>query len=140
MIIKIISAFLCFFEKKIYFYGKFFEAMMTDLTYLQQMTGNDGAMMKEMIEMFLHQLAEMQEEFDVLVKNKNWFELSRLAHKIKSSALVMGIEQMVDEMKELEQLAKEGKNIEKYPDSIARCKTMTHSIEAELNAYLDSYK
>ena len=114
--------------------------MMTDLTYLRQMTGNDGVMMKETIEMFLHQLSEMREEIDVLTKNKNWLELSRLAHKIKSSALVMGIEQMVEEMKELEQLAKEGKNMEKYLDYVARFKTMTHSVEGELNAYLDSNK
>jgi HPt (histidine-containing phosphotransfer) domain-containing protein len=112
--------------------------MITDLKYLQQMTGNDSAMMKEMIELFLHQLTEMQADIELLVENKNWLELSRLAHKIKSSALVMGIEQMADDMKELELLAKESKNIEKYPDYIARFNTMTDLTEVELRAYLDS--
>jgi HPt (histidine-containing phosphotransfer) domain-containing protein len=112
--------------------------MITDLKYLQQMTGNDSTMMKEMIELFLHQVAEMRADIELLVENKNWMELSRLAHKIKSSALVMGIGQMADDMKELELLAKAGKNIEQYPDYIARFNTMTDLTAVELSAYLDS--
>ena len=112
--------------------------MITDLKYLQQMTGNDSGMVKEVIELFLHQLVEFRAEFDLLLNQKNWFDLSRLAHKIKSSALMMGIEQMANEMKELEFLAKENKNPEKYPDYLARFVAMTDSIDVELKMYLDS--
>ena len=83
--------------------------MTADLSYLQQMTGNEREVIKEMIELFLNQLTEMRVDIELLVNSKNWFELSRLAHKIKSSALVMGIGQMSEDMKELELLAKEGK-------------------------------
>ena len=114
--------------------------MITDLKYLQQMTGNDSAMMSEMIELFLNQLAEMREDVQVLMDNRNWFELSRMAHKIKSSALVMGATPMVNDMKELELLAKEGKNTEKYPDYIARFHAMIDSVEMELRTCLDSAK
>lgn len=110
--------------------------MVTDLKYLQQMTNNDKDMMKEMIALFLDQLAEIKAEFDILVKAKNWFELSRVAHKLKSSALVMGIEPLAQEMKELEFLAKEAKNTEKYPDYIARFNVMSGQIEVELKTYL----
>jgi len=112
--------------------------MLMDLKYLQQMTNNDSQIMKEMIELFLNQLAEMREEIVLLVTDKNWFELSRLAHKIKSSALIMGAEQMSEEMKDLELLAKEGKNPEKYPDYITRFNTMIDLAEIELRPYLDS--
>ena len=104
------------------------------------MTGNDNSMVREMIELFLHQLVEMRGDIELLAESKNWFELSRLAHKIKSSALVMGIEQLADDMKELELLAKESRNIEKYPDYIARFYTMTDVISVELKTYLDSTK
>jgi len=75
-----------------------------------------------------------------LIDSQNWFELSRLAHKIKSSALVMGVEQMSEDMKALELLAKEGKDTEKYPDYIARLNTMIDIAEVELRPYLDSCK
>ena len=112
--------------------------MVTDLKYLQQMTGNDIGMMKEVIELFLHQLDEMRTEFDFLLDQKNWLELSRLAHKIKSSSLMMGIEQLTSEMKELEFLAREGTNSEMYPDYLARFIEMADSIEVELKMFLDS--
>ena len=112
--------------------------MVTDLKYLQQMTGNDIGMMKEVIDLFLNQLDEFRTEFDLLLKQKNWLELSRLAHKIKSSSLMMGIEPMTDEMKELEILAREGKDAEKYPEFLARFIAMTDSIEVELKMYLDN--
>ena len=102
------------------------------------MTGNDSQIIKEMIELFLNQLAEMRVEIELLFNDKKWFELSRLAHKIKSSALVMGAEQMSDEMKELELLAKESKHTEKYPDYIARFNTMIDVTEKELRPYLNS--
>ena len=112
--------------------------MLTDLKYLQQMTGNDSEMMKEMIELFLLQLAELRVEMDSLVESQNWFELSRLAHKIKSSALVMGVGQMSEEMKELEHLAKEGKDTEKYPDYMARFNNMIETTKKELRPFLES--
>ena len=102
------------------------------------MTGDDSQIMKEMIELFLNQLAEMRVEIELLFNEKKWFDLSRLAHKVKSSALVMGATQMADEMKELELLAKDGKNPEKYPDYIAQFNTMIDLAEMELKPYLDS--
>ena len=114
--------------------------MIADLTYLQQMTGNDSAMMKEMIQLFLNQLADVREEFVSLLEKKNWGELSRLAHKIKSSALVMGVMTMVNDMKELELLAKEGKNTDMYPAYIERFHSMSDVVNRELKSFLDSAK
>lgn len=114
----------------------YFVLMMTDLKYLQQMTGNDDVMIKEMIELFLNQLVEVRSDIKLLVECKNWTELSRLAHKVKSSALVMGIEQMAKDMKELELLAKESKDIEKYPDYVERLNSAIDLAEVELKTYL----
>jgi len=110
--------------------------MMTDLKYLQQMTGNDTAAIKEMIGLYLNELTEMRSDVAYLMDCKNWSELSRLADKIKSSALIMGIEQMADEMKELELLAVEGKNTEKYPDYVERLNATIDLIRVELEPYL----
>jgi len=112
--------------------------MLVDLKYLEQMTGNDSQIIKEMIELFLNQLAEVREEMTLLVDGSNWFELSRQAHKIKSSALVIGVAKMAEEMKELEMLAKESKNTEKYPEYVARFHTMVDVIEKELRPLLDA--
>jgi len=133
---KILSKIIFFIQKDIIL-PFYFELMVTDLKYLQQMTGNDGNMIKEMIEMFLHQLSEARSDFDLLLDAKNWSELSRLAHKVKSSALVMGMELMAKDLKELEMLAKEGRNIEQYPEYIARLNEMIDKTEVELRTYIN---
>jgi HPt (histidine-containing phosphotransfer) domain-containing protein len=112
--------------------------MMTDLKYLQQMTGGDNDMIKEMIELFLLQLDEVRSEIGSLVECHHWHDLSRLAHKIKSSAMVMGIMDMADDMKELEMLAKEAKNVEEYPEYIARLYAMIDLAGVELSTYLNN--
>ena len=110
--------------------------MITDLKYLQHMTGNNAALMKDMIELFLNQLADVRENIVKSLHNKDWFELSRMVHRIKSSALVMGVMPMVDVMKELEQLAKEEKNPEKYTGCMTRFHSMIDTVKVELRTFL----
>ena len=110
--------------------------MISDLKYLQQMTSNDSETIKELIDVFLNQLSEMRADVAYLMDCRNWSELSRLADKIKSSALIMGIEEMIGEMKELELLAMESKNTEKYPEYVKRMNEMIDVISVELEPYL----
>ena len=91
---------------------------------------------KGTVNVFLNQLTEMRADVAYLMDCRNWYELSRLADKIKSSALIMGIEQMADEMKELELLAIEGKNTEKYPEYVERLNAMIDVIRVELEPYV----
>jgi HPt (histidine-containing phosphotransfer) domain-containing protein len=110
--------------------------MTTNLVYLQQMTGNNHDIMKEMIQMFLAQLDETSIELDLLFKNCNWLELSRLAHKMKSSALVIGVETMTKDMIELESLAKETTQPEKCKECINRFNELSMRVKAELEECL----
>ncbi|MDR3093932.1 MAG: Hpt domain-containing protein [Bacteroidales bacterium] len=108
--------------------------MVTDLKYLRQMTGDNAEIMKEMIDMFLTQLTETSVELESLYENGNCLELSRLAHKIKSSALVMGAEQMAQNMIDLEKWAKEN-----VPQS-EKCKTAIrefHVLSVEVRKELE---
>jgi HPt (histidine-containing phosphotransfer) domain-containing protein len=112
--------------------------MVTDLKYLQQMTGNNSEMMREMIELFLAQLMETQSKLDASFKDDNWLDLSRLSHKMKSSALVMGIQLMANEMIALEGLAKGSKDAEKCKASIDNFNNLVDDVEMELLNYLAS--
>ena len=125
------------FQKDITLQFLFWVREMTDLKYLQQMTGNDSSAMREFIDLYLNQLNDMQADVAYLMECRNWYELSRLADKIKSSALIMGVDQIADEMKELEQLAIEGKNSEKYLDYVENLNTLIDLVRVELEPYLE---
>ncbi|MDR1666244.1 MAG: Hpt domain-containing protein [Bacteroidales bacterium] len=110
--------------------------MTVNLAYLQQMTGNNHDIMKEMIQMFLAQLDETSIEMDILFSACNWPELSRLAHKMKSSSLVVGVEMVTGNMIELELLAKEATQPEKCKEYIDRFNELSVQVKAELKECL----
>jgi HPt (histidine-containing phosphotransfer) domain-containing protein len=103
------------------------------------MTGGSSEVMREMIDLFLGQVAETAEGLESLWKDSNWIEISRLAHKMKSSALVMGVEPMATGMAELEALTKEGEtHVEKCRELINAFRSLAGSVKTEFDSHLAS--
>ena len=100
--------------------------MITDLNYLRTMSGGDENFIREMVSIFKEQVLEYAEQMPILLETADYENLSKLAHKAKSSVAVMGMEQEADSLKELELLAKEGKDTDSYQayidKFIANCK------------------
>ena len=92
--------------------------MVTDLTYLKKMTDGNPDLIREMIEIFTLQVEEYSTQMTDLLKRSEWTELSRLAHKAKSSLAIMGMKEMSGKLKELEILARDGQKINEYADYI----------------------
>ena len=74
--------------------------MITDLNYLKTMSGGDDKFISEMIDLFREQIGEYTELMPRLLHNKEYRDLSKLAHKAKSSVAVMGMNQVADLLKE----------------------------------------
>jgi HPt (histidine-containing phosphotransfer) domain-containing protein len=106
--------------------------MITDLTYLKGMSGDNPQIIKEMITIFVEQaegyILDMQKHFD----EKDYVALGKLAHKAKSSISIMGMNELAADMKTLELLTKEGKEEEKYPGYVDKFITQTKDAIAEL--------
>jgi HPt (histidine-containing phosphotransfer) domain-containing protein len=88
--------------------------MMTDLTYLKNMSGGNEEVVKEMIGIFIEQVNEISNDMILAVKEEDWLSLSRLAHKAKSSVAIMGMSELETELKRLERIAGEGKEVETF--------------------------
>jgi len=93
--------------------------MITDLNYLKTMSGNDPKFISEMIDLFREQVDEYSEQMPRLLADKAYADLSKLAHKAKSSVAVMGMTGVADMLKELEILANEAREVEQYPHMVA---------------------
>jgi len=59
------------------------------------------------------------------LKKKEYELLGKLAHKAKSSISIMGLNELAAELKNLELIAKAGKDTEKYPVIIDKFKKET---------------
>ena len=105
-----------------------------DLAYLLDVAGDNQDIIKEMITIFISQVPEFIEEMNSCYKKADWYNLSMIAHKAKSSVAIMGMNSQANALKELELLAKDQKEIEKYEDIISQftadCKIAVMELES----------
>ena len=110
--------------------------MKTDLTYLKEMSGGNKDLIREMITIFNAQVGEFSRDMDSHLEKKEYELLGKLAHKAKSSISIMGMNDLALELKTLENLARDGKQIEKYEGIIDSFKNQTQLAVQELKEVL----
>ncbi len=93
---------------------------LIELTYLKEMSDGNGDIMRGLLDVFIEQVPENIEEMETAFAEKNWILLGQYAHKAKSSAAVVGMNDLAAMLKELELKAKKGEDIEKYREYIDR--------------------
>jgi len=81
--------------------------------------GGNKDLIKEMIAIFNDQVEEFSRDMDNHLTKKEYELLGKLAHKAKSSISIMGLNDLAKELKRLENLAKEGKEINQYAGIIS---------------------
>jgi HPt (histidine-containing phosphotransfer) domain-containing protein len=107
-----------------YFYFDFYlTIMVTNLSYLKNMTDGNPDLMQELINIFISQADEYTREMQELHAQGDWQALSRLAHKAKSSVAIMGMTELSEMLKDLELFARDQKNVDKFPDYINKFTT-----------------
>jgi HPt (histidine-containing phosphotransfer) domain-containing protein len=105
--------------------------------YLYSVSGGDPDITREIIGMFKTQSIEIHNEMEVRITQKDYLNLSQLAHKAKSSVAIMGMNDLATMLKNLELQAKEGKETELYESYIQRFKTDTEAAVIELDDYVN---
>ncbi|MCF8363083.1 MAG: Hpt domain-containing protein [Prolixibacteraceae bacterium] len=109
----------------------------TDLSYLKEITGGESSIVQEMVEMFFAQVDEFKENLNKYLKEENWAQLGKEAHKAKSSVLIVGMEDLGKNLKKLQLLTEEEKEIETYPEYVKmfeeQCDAAIDELKEELN-------
>jgi HPt (histidine-containing phosphotransfer) domain-containing protein len=107
--------------------------MKVDLSYLREMSGGNKELILEMITIFNAQADEFAHDMDQLLSDKQFELLGKLAHKAKSSVSIMGLNDLAIRLKDLENSAREGKNISSYASIVDNFKKETTEAVKELN-------
>ncbi len=100
--------------------------------YLSTVSGGDTEVMGEIVMMFKDQSVEIYNEMKSSLAVNNFAMIASLAHKAKSSVLIMGMNDLANMLKTLEIQAKEGKETGLYKSYIERFKADTDSAVTEL--------
>jgi HPt (histidine-containing phosphotransfer) domain-containing protein len=109
--------------------------MKTNLTYLKNMSGGNEEVIKEMIGIFIEQVVEIDHDMSQALKEKDWLSLSRLAHKAKSSVAIMGMSELEGDLKKLERIAGEGKEIDVFKELVEKFNTDSRIAIEELKSF-----
>lgn len=112
--------------------------MITDLSYLQSMSENDTKFIKEMVDIFREQIGEYSSEMPRLLEASDFENLSKIAHKAKSSVAVMGMSTEAELLKELEIKSYEGIETQTYKEMIDRFIARSALALDELDDYLSN--
>lgn len=77
-----------------------------DMTYLEDLSGGDATLIKEMIGLFLSQTPGYLERLAEHIDAGDWLNTQSMAHHIKPTLAYMGAEDMRQALIHIEQLAK----------------------------------
>lgn len=103
-----------------------------NLDYLRLMADDDDEMILTMLGMLLEELPAEFEKIMALNREKNWEELRKVVHKMKSTLAFVGNEELTTANKEIERLLKEGTNLERVNCLIETMDRLLPLVEAEL--------
>lgn len=104
-----------------------------DLQYLNEISGGNRELLIEMIEIFNSEVPGYLKLMNEFYEKGNWEALGKLAHKAKASASIMGMKQLATELRGIELLAQENRDIQSYP-------SLLQSIENKFIAAIEELK
>ena len=92
----------------------------TDLTYLKSIAEGDSAIIQEMKDLFITQVPEFIENLNKFLKEGNYIELGKEAHKAKSSVVIMGMNELGKDLKNLQLATIAGSNKDTYSQYVKK--------------------
>lgn len=100
--------------------------------YLNTVSGGDPEIMREIVVMFKDQSVEIYNEMKSSLAANDFAMIASMAHKAKSSVLIMGMNDLASMLKTLELQAREGQESGLYKSYIERFRAETDSAITEL--------
>lgn len=112
------------------------EFKYVDISFLKNMTSNDPLIMSEIIQLFKMEVPKYMNDIYLHLNNKNWGELSAAAHKAKSSFALMGINESVSDLKDLEIKSKTQIDTDTFSSIVQNIERVYHEAMKELDTLI----
>ncbi|MPT33832.1 MAG: response regulator, partial [Flavobacterium sp.] len=111
------------------------ERRLYDLDMLRELSGNSSDFIREVVNVFRAQVAELIECGEKAMEKQEFAELGKLVHKIRPSAESLKITSIADELKLLEQMAKESDDDESLRTLYAFVRQQLETVVAQLQQH-----
>ena len=105
---------------------------MYDLSMVETISGGDKTFVVKMLQLFLDNVPVSLKEMSAASGKKDWAELSRLAHKLKSTIDSMGIAEVQQTIRVMESNGKSGNNAEALPALVGQVVETMEAVMAQV--------
>jgi hypothetical protein len=122
-----------------YYYPAIMDYKFINTEYLDSVSGGDLEIIYELVNLFKEQSVEIYNEMQSHFSVKNYKMLGFLAHKAKSSVLIMGMNDLGLMLKTFEIQARDEKESYLYESYITRFKTETEAAITELDDLVNNH-
>ena len=109
-----------------------------DLTMIQSVSGGDKAFIKKMILLFIETVPQNVKELVDATEKRNWEQVSKMAHKLKSTIDSMGIRTLREKIRSVELNAKNLEQLEILPNTVKQIESVVSDCIRQLRAEIDS--
>ncbi len=106
------------------------------LEYLETITGGDVETRKTILNMLLDDLETLCPKLSLFTEARNWEELEKIAHKLKSSLAFAGNENLTRSNEIILENSRLKKGLEALPMEVAKMEAITPLVIAEIKEEL----
>jgi HPt (histidine-containing phosphotransfer) domain-containing protein len=94
-----------------------------DLSTIRTISGGDESFIKKMIALFIETVPQNVEELNKALAEQDWDQVSKMAHKLKSTLDSMGIASVKQDVRTVEQNAKNKESLKEIPALVGNIST-----------------
>ncbi|WP_020526425.1 Hpt domain-containing protein [Flexithrix dorotheae] len=93
---------------------------LTSFSYLSEFSENDTGFMREMVDVFIEETPREIQKLQFALSKKDWKTIGSIAHSLKTSVRLMGMEEIHVDVEELEIMGKSKQNVKLIPERTAK--------------------
>jgi HPt (histidine-containing phosphotransfer) domain-containing protein len=105
-----------------------------DLSMVRAVSGGDEAFIKKMIQLFVETVPPSLNDLKEAEKQRQWEQVGKVAHKLKSTIDSMGITSLKDDIRAVETNGKQRLNIDAIPALIQKVDGIVNTCILQLKA------
>lgn len=92
--------------------------MIINLSYLEEITGGDKAMILEMLDLFIRDIPGQVQKIHEFHNSSDLVAVGKEAHRLKPTLQYIGLTGMFEDIKAVEQIVKTNSNVDKLDELV----------------------